>query len=122
LPADETDEIDFYTSIYHSAGVVGINTSAFLDAVLINKPIFSVLIDRYSNTQVNAQHFQNLIDTNVIYLCKDTKSMLDSVQSVNESNDYLSAARVKFSKKFVWPNEVSASEYVAQKYFPRRNE
>ena len=42
-PVDDEAKNDYFDSMYYSAGVVGLNTSAFLEAAIVGKPVFSIL-------------------------------------------------------------------------------
>lgn len=50
----------FFDSIFHSAGVVGINTSAQIEAGIIGRPVFTVLSPEFAATQTGTLHFQYL--------------------------------------------------------------
>ncbi|MGI9098589.1 MAG: hypothetical protein ACR2H2_08910 [Solirubrobacteraceae bacterium] len=51
----------YFDSIFHSAAVVGVNTSAFLEAAIVGRPIHTVLDDRYRATQEGTLHFRHLL-------------------------------------------------------------
>jgi hypothetical protein len=63
-PIDADNRADFYDSIYHSAGVVGINTSAMIEAAIIGRPVFSMLADEFAGTQEGTVHFHHLVPEN----------------------------------------------------------
>jgi hypothetical protein len=60
-PMDTENRADFFDSIHHSAGVVGINTSAMIEAAIIGRPVFSLLADEFSGTQEGLVHFHHLL-------------------------------------------------------------
>ena len=51
---------DYYDSLYHSAAVVGINTSAMLEAAIVGRRAFTVLLDEVREGQEGMVHFQHL--------------------------------------------------------------
>lgn len=63
-PIDPDNRIDFFDSIYHSAAVVGINTSAMIEAAIIGRPVFSMLAEEFSGTQEGTIHFHHLLPEN----------------------------------------------------------
>ena len=63
-PIDEENRTDFFDSIYHSAGVVGINTSAMIEAAIVGRPVFSMLAEEFSGTQEGTIHFHHLLPQN----------------------------------------------------------
>src|SRR5690606_8484758 len=42
-PVDEGDRADYFDSIHHSAAVLGINTSAMVEATILGRPVLSIL-------------------------------------------------------------------------------
>ena len=63
-PVDEENRADFFDSLYHSAAVVGINTSAMIEAAIIGRPVFSMLAEEFSGTQEGTIHFHHLLPEN----------------------------------------------------------
>jgi hypothetical protein len=63
-PIDAGNRADFFDSIYHSSGVVGINTSAMIEAAIIGRPVFSLLADEFAGTQEGTIHFHHLLPEN----------------------------------------------------------
>jgi len=60
-PMDADNRADFFDSIYHSAAVVGINTSAMIEAAIIGRPVFSMLAEEFAGTQEGLVHFHHLL-------------------------------------------------------------
>ena len=60
-PIDADNRADFFDSIYHSAAVVGINTSAMIEAAIIGRPVFSMLAEEFAGTQGGSIHFHHLL-------------------------------------------------------------
>jgi hypothetical protein len=63
-PVDEVNRADYFDSIYHSAAVVGINTSAMIEAAIIGRPVFSMLAEEFAGTQQGLIHFHYLASEN----------------------------------------------------------
>jgi hypothetical protein len=61
-PTDRASRSLYYDSIHHSAGVVGINTSALLEAVIVGRRPHVFLTPRYRDTQLGAPHFRRLLE------------------------------------------------------------
>ena len=51
---------DYFDSIYHTEGVVGVNTSAMIEAGIIGRPVYSVRAEEFADTQEGTLHFQHL--------------------------------------------------------------
>jgi hypothetical protein len=52
----------YFDSIFHSAAVVGINTSALIESAIVGRPVHTVLEHDYRATQQGTIHFQYLVD------------------------------------------------------------
>ena len=64
-PVDQEAKEDYFDSMYYSAGVVGLNTSAFLEAACVGKPVHTVLLpDISSANQEGTIHFEYLLTVN----------------------------------------------------------
>jgi len=61
-PVDEQTRTDYFDSMYHSDAVVGLNTSAFIEAGIIGRPVLAILVPRYHDTQQGTPHFRYLME------------------------------------------------------------
>ena len=56
---------DYFDSMYYSAAVVGLNTSAFIEAAVVGKPVHTVLLPEIStHNQEGTLHFHYLLNVN----------------------------------------------------------
>jgi hypothetical protein len=62
-PVDPQSQADYFDSIYHSAAVVGLNTSAFIEAGIVGRPVLTVLLPEWHENQMGTLHFRYLFDT-----------------------------------------------------------
>jgi hypothetical protein len=53
---------NYFDSIFHSGAVVGINTSAQIEAAIVGRPVFTILDPEYADTQAGTLHFRYLAD------------------------------------------------------------
>ena len=60
LPLDETSRRDYFEAFHYSAAVVGLNTSAFLEAAIAGKPVHTVLLPEFADNQEGTLHFHYL--------------------------------------------------------------
>jgi hypothetical protein len=63
-PIHPDNRDDFFDSLYHCAAVVGINTSAMIEAAIVGRPVCSVLAPEFAGTQEGTIHFHHLIPEN----------------------------------------------------------
>src|SRR4029079_1348272 len=60
-PIQPDNRDDFFDSLYHCAAVVGINTSAMIEAAIVGRPVCSVLTAEFAGTQEGTIHFHYLV-------------------------------------------------------------
>jgi len=59
-PSGEQARRNYFDSLHHSAAVVGINTSAQIEAAIVGRPVHTLLADEYRDTQRGTLHFHYL--------------------------------------------------------------
>jgi hypothetical protein len=63
-PVNEADRQDYFDSLHHSAAVVGVNTTAMIEAAIAGRTVHSVLADEFKDTQQGTLHFRYLLSEN----------------------------------------------------------
>ncbi len=62
-PVDPATKNDYFDSLFYSAAVVGLNTSAMLEAAVVGRPVLSVVLPEISrDNQEGTIHFHYLLD------------------------------------------------------------
>ena len=61
-PIDESTRADYFDSLYHSAAVVGVNTSAFIEAAIVGREVLAVLPPQFHDNHEGTAHFRYLLD------------------------------------------------------------
>jgi len=56
-PVTEQARADYFDSLSHSRAVVGLNTSAFLEAAIAGRPVLAILPDEFRDNQEGTLHF-----------------------------------------------------------------
>ena len=59
-PVDAQARADYFDSLYHSAAVVGLNTSAFIEAGVVGRPVHTILLPEFYENQMGTLHFRYL--------------------------------------------------------------
>jgi hypothetical protein len=59
-PLDERSKEDYFDSLYHSAAVVGLLTSVFLEASILGKPVHTIVLPEFVDRQSSLFHFSYL--------------------------------------------------------------
>jgi hypothetical protein len=60
-PNDPDFRRDFFDSLYYSAAVVGINTSAQIEAAIVGRPVLTIHSPEFAHAQEGTLHFQHLV-------------------------------------------------------------
>ena len=84
MPVATDAKADFYDSIFHSAAVMGINTSAMIEAGIVGRKVHSQLVPEFSDSQMGTLHFS--------YLTEVGGGLLHLSESFKENFDQLGAA------------------------------
>jgi hypothetical protein len=63
-PVLDEDRADYYDSLRHAAAVVGINTSAMIEAAIVGTPVFTIKTSEFEDTQSGTIHFSYLLQEN----------------------------------------------------------
>jgi hypothetical protein len=61
-PFDDETKDDYFDSLFHAAAVVGLNTSALLEAGIAGRPVLTVLLPEFADNQRGTLHFHYLLD------------------------------------------------------------
>jgi hypothetical protein len=60
-PVDDESRADYFDSLYHSAAVVGLNTSALVEAAIVDRPVYTLLLPPFRDNQEGTFHFHHLM-------------------------------------------------------------
>ena len=60
IPIDAASKADYFDSIYHSAAVVGINTTAEIESAIVGRQVYTLLAPEFHDTQEGTLHFHYL--------------------------------------------------------------
>ena len=81
-PIDAESKNDYFDSMYYASVVVGLNTSAFIEAGCVDRPVFTVLLPEFSDrNQEGTLHFRYLLEVN--------GGLLHAARSFDEHRDQL---------------------------------
>lgn len=63
-PVNEADRQDYFDSLYHSEAVVGVNTTAMIEAAIVGRTVHTILAEEFRDTQGGTLHFRYLLSEN----------------------------------------------------------
>jgi hypothetical protein len=61
-PVDARSRADYFDTLYYSAAVVGINTSAFIEAAILGRPVHTLVVPETADNQTGTVHFKYLLN------------------------------------------------------------
>ena len=61
-PVSPDTQADYFDSLYHSHAVIGLVTSAFLEAAIVGRSVHTLLLPEFEMYQEGVQHFRYLMD------------------------------------------------------------
>ena len=95
---------DFYDSIAHSAAVVGINTTAMIEAAIVGKSVLTILEPEFA--QEGTLHFHHLLEENggFLHAASSIEEHLAQLRRVLGEGEEDAARRRRFVESFVRPH------------------
>jgi hypothetical protein len=84
LPTDAPSQTDYFDSLYHADAIVGLNTSAMIEAAILGRPVHTILLPEFEGSQEGTVHFH--------YLLSGPDSPLRATRSFAEHTRELNAA------------------------------
>lgn len=100
-PGDESRKQTYFHSLLYATAVVGINTSAFIEAAIVGRPVYTLLDDRFRPTQEGTLHFAHLAD--VLVVARDWSEHFDQLTRVLAEPELQRERLTSFVRSFVRP-------------------
>ena len=60
LPVDDRSKEDYFESLYYCSAMVGLNTSAFIEAAIVGRAVHTIVVPEFSERQEGTLHFHYL--------------------------------------------------------------
>jgi hypothetical protein len=106
-PVDAEAKDDYFDSMYYSAAVVGLNTSAFLEASVVGKPVHAVVLPEISTAnQEGTIHFHYLLDGGLLRVARSLDEharLLAETIGAHAPEGAVDPASRRFAESFVRP-------------------
>lgn len=103
-PVDDAARADFYDSLHHAAAAVGVNTSALIEAAIVDRPVLTVLDPQFAETQEGTLHFRHLAgDTGILFLADSLEEHLAQLVAALRDTGRWRARNRGFVESFVRP-------------------
>ena len=104
-PIDSAAKSDYFDSLYHSSAVVGLVTSAFLEAALLGKPVLTFTLPEYRLHQEEMLHFQYLttVEGGVLQTSPDFATHFAQLRAAIADGGQASERNRRFVQSFIRP-------------------
>jgi hypothetical protein len=105
-PAEALARGEFFDAMYHSAAVVGVNTSGMIESAILGRAVHTLLLDHYRGSQEQTLHFHYLLEENggpvrvAASLGEHERQLLASLEA---PADELRRRSLPFVERFVRP-------------------
>jgi hypothetical protein len=105
MPVDDESRADFYDSIFHSVAVVGINTTAMIEAAVVGRSVHTLLLPEFETSQLGTAHFHYLLEVGggLLEAARTWGEHLDALAGAVAGADAGAARRRAFLEQFVRP-------------------
>ncbi|MDQ3065571.1 MAG: hypothetical protein M3R12_00265 [Actinomycetota bacterium] len=106
MPMDQETRGDFFDSIHHSAAVVGVNTTAMLEAAAVGRTVHTLLLPEWEQCQTEIFHFSYLVEVGggLVRTAPSLEEHRAQLLETLEGRDVDAAARrERFLTEFVRP-------------------
>jgi hypothetical protein len=104
-PFEPSFKEDFFDSLYHCAAVVGVNTSAQIEAAILEKPVCTVTEPEFAHSQAGTLHFSHLADpdTGVLVIAETMDRHVEHLSEALADPSRMKARSRAFVERFVRP-------------------
>jgi hypothetical protein len=104
-PTDDARRAGFYDSIHHSAAVVGANTTALIDAAIVGRRTYSILLPELRGAQEQTLHFHYLLPENggALIVARSLEEHLGQLRALLRGDAGDGGWREDFLRSFVRP-------------------
>ena len=105
-PIDEASRGDYFESLKYSAAVVGVTTSAFLEAAIAGRPVHTVFLPKYSrNNQEGTIHFHYLLEANggVLHVARSFLEHVEELRQPLSAHIDVDPRSRRFTEGFIRP-------------------
>lgn len=106
LPDVEYAQQDLWNTFRYSSAVVGINTSAMIEAAIVDRPCITIKASQYSASQAESGHFRHLLNGNFLEVADNFEHAALLIKNILEGKDRFAVQRKAFVSSFIRPNGV----------------
>jgi hypothetical protein len=103
-PFDAESKSDYFDSLFHSAAITGLNSSALIEGGIVGRPIHTILLPEFHDNQEGTLHFKYLLDGGLLRSARDVPGHVQQLaESLAQSDPAVHHNRA-FIEQFVRPD------------------
>ncbi len=116
-PTTESTRSDFFDALYHADAVIGLNTSAMIEAAIVGRPVLTFLGHEAADSQRGNLHYKHLAASGFLFESKDFDAHVVQLVQVMKDKIRIADSCRAFVEDFVRPCglEQAASELLADR-------
>jgi hypothetical protein len=105
-PIDPDAKNGYFNSLHHSEAVIGLNTSAFLEAAIVGRPVFATLLPEHYENQEGTIHFHYLknVGGGLLHLSRTVEEQFTAINQALIAGARDSARSRRFVDAFIRPH------------------
>lgn len=92
-----------YDTLFHGAAAVGVNTSAFIEAAVVDRPCVALVTEEHAATQRDIPHFRHLLDAGFLETPQTFDEAAATIDRLLADQDDRAGRRRQFVRDFVRP-------------------
>ena len=106
---------EYFNQLTYASAFVGLNTTAFLEAAVADRPCMTIVSDEFFAQQGLTGHFRHLLAADFLEVAHDVGEVATRVGRVLDGADEKAEGRRRFAKDFLRPRgvEITARSVVA---------
>jgi hypothetical protein len=108
-PFDAASKSDYFDSMYHSAVIAGLNSSALIEGGIVGRAVHTVLLPEFQQNQEGTLHFHYLLDGGLLRADRDLASHVASIARSLAAADPAVHHNRAFVESFVRPAGLSTA-------------
>jgi hypothetical protein len=94
---------DFFDSLYFSTAVVGVNTSAQIEAAIVGRIVCTVASPDFAHSQAGTLHFQHLVKGGLVEIARDLNEHVAHLGAMLRGESAQAERSRRFVESFVRP-------------------
>lgn len=94
---------EYFDQLSSASCVFGLNTTAFLEAVVADRPCLTIVSEEFHATQGRTGHFRHLLAGEFLEVCADAEEVAGRVARILDGEDARASGRKSFTKSFIRP-------------------